>query len=232
MEKHSSRYLLVKHSTGWNVDRCCAWMEQNQLAYDWCYPGDGQSFPDVSDYDGVIIYGGSCSANDCGSVDWVKAELAFIETVLTADTPFFGICLGAQMMARVLGSEVRKHPTDMKEVGFHPIYPTENSGNFLDAPLHVMQWHSEGFELPIDCERIARGEVFPNQAFRYRENVYGVQFHPEVNPAVLAIWQERNKLRSPGQIDDATRAQQTREALAYDQEITTWLDGFLQRWVA
>lgn len=232
MGTDSSKYLLIKHSTGWNVDRCCAWMENNNRQYEWCYPVDGQSFPNVEQYSGVIVFGGAGSANDCGTHDWVRQELQFIESALKYNTPFLGICLGAQMLARVLGSEVSKHPEELKEVGFHKIYPTEDSGDFLRQPLDVMQWHAEGFGLPPDCVRTAHGELFHNQAFRYRHNVFGVQFHPEVNPAVLAIWQERNKLRHPGQIDDATRARQMRDALLHDKPITRWLDDFLSQWVA
>jgi len=58
------RYLLVKHSEGWNVDRCCRWMEGNEKAFDWFYPLLGQPFPDPQNYTGVIVFGGAPSAND------------------------------------------------------------------------------------------------------------------------------------------------------------------------
>jgi len=225
-------YLLVKHSTGWNVDRCCRWMQRNEKPYHWCYPADGDTFPAAENYAGVIVFGGAGSANDDTEHPWVRNELVFIETVLAAETPFFGICLGAQMLARVLGSKVCCDPGERKEVGFHRIVPTEHSGDFLTEPLHVMQWHSEGFELPAGARLIAHGETFPNQAFSYSASVFGVQFHPEVNPDVLALWQERNRNRKPGQIDDSTRVRQMQDARRYDQANTEWLDGFLTRWSA
>lgn len=223
-------YLLVKHSKGWNVDRCCRWMAQNQHPYHWCYPADGEAFPAPDDYAGIIIFGGAGSANDDKEVEWVRQELAFIEKTLKNEIPFFGICLGAQMLARVLGSNVSAHPTECKEVGFHQITPTSTAGDFLTEPLQVMQWHSEGFDLPTDCDLLAEGDEFPNQAFRHGESVYGVQFHPEVNPDTLAIWQERNKRRRPGQLDDAARAKQMEDALRYDQCNTEWLNRFLTNW--
>ena len=95
-----------------------------------------------------------------------------------------------------------------------------------------MQWHSEGFELPSGAVSVARGELFENQAFSYAHNVYGLQFHPEVNPAALDIWLERNRLKNPQPLNGAQRRQHREDAVKHDQSITQWLDGFLTRWVA
>lgn len=227
---HSPRYLLVKHSKGWNVDRCCRWMEKNEQSFDWLYPADCEPFPSLDQYAGVIVFGGASSANDDCSSDWVRDELVFIENVLKSGTSFLGICLGAQMLARVLGAPVFKHPSEVKEVGFHKVYPTENSGDFLTAEQTFMQWHSEGFDLPPQCTAIARGEVFPNQAFKYDGNVFGLQFHPEVNPAALAIWHERSKRRNPPPLNDEQRASMMQDAHRHDASITKWLDAFLDNW--
>jgi len=229
MSPENQKYLLVKHSKGWDVDRLSDWMKAN-ADFDWCYPADGDAFPDVEDYSGVVIFGGAGSAND--DIDWVKQELTFIEKTLHHDIPFFGICLGAQMLARVLGAEVESHPKQLREVGFHPVHPTPDSGEFLKESIRVMQWHSEGFALPSGCIRIASGELFENQAFQYRDRHFGVQFHPEINPAALAIWQERNKQRDSGRLDDQTRELHMNDAIRQDQTLSIWLDGFLRRWTS
>lgn len=232
VKSNSSRFLLVKHSRGWNVDRCCRWLQSHDHGIDWCYPVDGDQFPDCAGYDGVIIFGGAGSANDCDRNDWVRRELAFIESILAANVPYFGICLGAQMLARVLGAEVSPAADKAREVGFHPVYPTRHSAGFLSEPLTVMQWHSEGFELPAGAVCVARGDVFPNQAFRYRDNVYAVQFHPEINPEALAIWQQRNRKRTPetGRLDEQTLARHMADAHSHDVCISNWLDGFMAHW--
>ncbi len=223
-------FLFVKHSENWNVDRCTRWMHGNGKAVHWCYPVSEQPFPDPQAYAGVVVFGGANSANDCGDHEWVKRELAFVEQCLQHDIPYFGICLGAQMLARVLGAQVRPHDKALKEVGFHRVDPVEEDPEFLQAPLTVMQWHSEGFDLPPQTRRIASGEEFPNQAYRLNEHVLGVQFHPEVNPAVLAIWHERNRRRAPEQLTDEDRARMMLDAHEHDAAITAWLDGFLNRW--
>lgn len=230
MSPEKPRYLLVKHSRGWNVDRVCSWLRSQDTDFDWCYPADGEEFPDVRNYSGVVVFGGAPSANDCTKVEWVKDELNFIETALSHQVKFFGICLGAQMLARVLGSEVKNHPGDLKEVGFHQVFPTADSGDFLQKPLTVMQWHSEGFETPADCVRIAEGAVFPNQAFRHGASNFGVQFHPEVNPAALEFWHERNSKKESGRLDPEARENQMKEAISCDAAVTEWLAGFMHSW--
>ncbi len=226
----SQRYLLIKHSEGWNVDRCALWMERSGTAVDWCYPASGEAFPDPADYSGVIIFGAASSANDCKELEWVRRELAFIELCLKHETPFFGICLGAQMLARVMGSKIYPHSQGLREVGFCDVLPTEQAGDFMSKPLKVMQWHTEGLELPAGTTRLAYSESFPNQAFSVSERVVGVQFHPEVNLDVLRLWHERNRQSASGVLDDATRAAHVADAIACEPAITQWLDGFLGNW--
>lgn len=226
----AKRFLLVKHSEGWNVDRCSLWMEKSPHQYDWCYPASGQPFPSANNYDGVVIFGGAISANDCQEHDWLRDELLFIESCLKQDIPFFGICLGAQLLARVLGSAVSAHPEKLTEIGFCEVKPTALGSHFLSQPLKFMQWHHEAFELPHGAKHLACNDVFANQAYSMSEQVVGVQFHPEVNLEVLRIWHERNKTRATGVLDDATRASHVTDAIECEQSITAWLDNFLTSW--
>ncbi len=226
------RYLLIKHSMGWDCDRVSQWMRNSGIDCDWCYPADADSLPDARLYSGVISFGGAVSANDCTTLPWVKDEIRFIEQCLEHDLRFFGICLGAQMLARVLGAVVAPRQPVCKEVGFHRIDPTDDSGEFLQQSMMMMQWHSEGFELPPGTRCSAKGDAFPNQAFHVTEEIFGVQFHPEVNPEALAVWHKRNKTRSEGVLTDSERRTMMDDAIAYNDSITNWLDGVLTRWVA
>jgi len=225
-----ARFLLIKHSEGWNVDRCCRWMQNTGQVFDWCYPASGQPFPDVERYAGVMVFGGAYSANDCAEHSWVANELKFIEQCMKYDKAFFGICLGAQMLARVLGATVYKHPDQLQEIGFYTVDPTPAGADFMPQPLTVMQWHSEGFDLPSGASLIASSGDFPNQAYQLSERVVGVQFHPEVNPDALRIWHQRNSERPSGQLTPEEREQQLADALRNDAAITRWLDGFLTGW--
>ena len=205
-------------------------MQANGKIVDWCYPADEDPFPDPAAYAGIMIFGGANSANDSLEHDWVRRELRFIEECLKKEAAYFGICLGAQMLARVLGASVRPHQQAVKEIGFCRVDPVESESKFLESPLTVMQWHSEGFDLPAGAHRIATGEHFPNQAYALNERVMGVQFHPEVNSDVLAIWHERNKTRTSGVLTEEERHVMMADAHKHDAAITHWLDGVLNRW--
>ena len=230
MSGSTPRYLFVKHSKHWNVDRCTRWMGGRHFDVDWCYPVSGEIFPDPSRYLGVVVFGGANSANDCSDHDWVRRELVFAEQCLAQQVPYLGICLGAQMLARVLGAAVQAHEHELKEVGFLQVDPVPDQAVFLNEPLTVMQWHSEGFDLPPDTHRLATGERFPNQAYQLNESVLGLQFHPEVNAEVLAIWLERNRQRVPEQLTHEQRCKMIKDAHYYDDSVSQWLDGLLSRW--
>ncbi len=178
------------------------------------------------------MFGGAFSANDHTEHEWVRQEYSFIEKTLMAELPFFGICLGAQMLAKLHGASVSTHPEQIKEIGFHRIDPTEHSGAFLSEPMRIMQWHSEGFDLPIGAKLLATNEDFENQAFSLGSKVVGVQFHPEVNPAVLKLWHERNKTRPKGVLTEEQRVEQMADAVLLDAQVTAWLDDFLNYWTA
>lgn len=205
-------------------------MDEQPCSFDYCYPASGQSFPDLMKYSGVVVFGGAFSANDETEHAWVRAEYDFIEQTLKHSIPFLGICLGAQMLAKLHGANVSHHPERIKEIGFHRIYPTEHSGSFLKEPMQIMQWHSEGFELPQGSKLLATNDEFENQAFSMGSRVVGMQFHPEVNPDVLRLWHERNKTRPTGVLTEVQRVEQMADAVRHDDEVTQWLNQFLHYW--
>ncbi len=205
-------------------------MDKNNCQVDYCYPVSDHPFPDPTAYKGVIVFGGAPSANDTDQLEWARQELLFIEQCLKTATPFFGICLGAQMLARVLGAQIYTHPEELTEIGFFDVEPLQDHTQFMSDTLTVMQWHREGFELPSGATHLATSERFPNQAFSYGEDALGVQFHPEVNPAVLAIWHERNKTRATGVLSEDERIKQRQDAKKHDANISQWLNNFLSDW--
>jgi GMP synthase-like glutamine amidotransferase len=151
----------------------------------------GQPIPDDSlrTSDALILMGGPMSAND--PEPWVRNELAAVEAALEYSRPVLGICLGAQLLARALGARVYRNR--VKEIGWFPIDWTESAagdrlfGDFR-SPETVLHWHGETFDLPADAAWLARSERCIHQAFRYGENNYGLQFHIEVTPGMIADW--------------------------------------------
>jgi len=138
---------------------------------------------------GVILMGGPKSANDPHA--GLLEELRLVEQAVAAHTPILGICLGAQLIAKVLGARVFRNPE--KEIGWAPVYFTEAARRDpvfggVDSPSTVFHWHGETFELPDGAQWLAYSDKCRHQAFRFGPNVYGVQFHPEITPEMIVDW--------------------------------------------
>ena len=95
----------------------------------------------------------------------------------------------------------------------------------------MLQWHIQGFELPDGCIQLASSEVFPNQAFRYDNHTYGVQFHPEVTAEVLAVWHRRLSANDHFPTDELHLRRQQNDCVIYDRENEQWLNHFMHSWV-
>jgi GMP synthase-like glutamine amidotransferase len=138
---------------------------------------------------GLILMGGPMSAND--DLPWVPHELAAIREAVHRGIPVLGVCLGAQLIARVLGARV--YPNTEKEIGWSPLHFTEAAAadplfHGFSGPETVFQWHAETFDLPPGAEHLAYSSACRHQAFRVGGNVYGMQFHLEVTPEMVADW--------------------------------------------
>lgn len=207
----------ILHSSGYTLDCRC--------------PAIGHALPEqVDGYEGVIVFGGPMSANDDESLPHIRSELDWIPIVLDTQIPYLGICLGAQLLARVLGGKVTAHPEDIREIGYVSIQPTFCGHNPLNELDHVYHWHKEGFELPQDAILLATGEVFPNQAFRYGNTAYGLQFHPEITKDMIDLWVSKagEQLDSPGA---QSYDQQVKRHARYAAEVDRWLQDFLPYWL-
>jgi GMP synthase-like glutamine amidotransferase len=142
----------------------------------------GDSFPDMDEFDLLVIMGGPMSVNDIAEYPWLEREKAFIKKAIEQKKSVLGICLGAQLIANVLGSRIYKCKD--KEIGWFPIFKTvqkSKSGISKLFPEHieVFHWHGETFDLPAGCINLAYSAVCENQAFVYNKNVVGLQFHLE-----------------------------------------------------
>jgi len=222
--------VLVDHPVGKRDDRVSRILAEHGFATEWVRISAGETAPEPGpDYAGAVVYGGPESVNDLTAYPYLKDEMDWIETWIAAEKPFLGICLGAQLLARVLGAPVSRHPEGLHEIGYVEIQPTSSCG-FLPAPLSVYHWHNEGFEVPRCAQRLAAGPVFPNQAFRYGQKAYGIQFHPEVCQAVMQRWirEAGEMLAEPGA---QTMEQQLDGVRRHDKAMLAWLEGFLDRWL-
>jgi GMP synthase (glutamine-hydrolysing) len=153
---------------------------------------EGEALPDWREFDGIIAMGGPMGAYEDERLPWLVDERELIAQAVTGGTPFWGVCLGAQLLAASLGASVAPGP--VPEVGVLDVHLTADAASdpvFRLAPskFRALQWHSDTFELPSGAVRLARSDAYENQAFRYAR-AYAVQFHIEVGSELAADWGE------------------------------------------
>ncbi|MDQ3753001.1 MAG: type 1 glutamine amidotransferase [Actinomycetota bacterium] len=148
-------------------------------------------WPRAQDVSAVVVLGGGMNAQQFDAHPWLRDVHGFVEGVLERGLPLMGICLGAQIVARSLGAEVRSSP--VREIGFHPVVATDEGradpvlGSFASG-VRVFQWHEDAFDLPEGATLLYSSFAVPYQAFRHGDRVYGTQFHFEVTPEIIARW--------------------------------------------
>jgi GMP synthase-like glutamine amidotransferase len=172
---------------------------------------EDHKLPFVDICDMLIVMGGPMGVYDERLYPWMKEEKKFIEKAIAKGKKVIGICLGAQMIADVLGAKVYKNTE--KEIGWFPVtFKSQESKLFSDFPASqtVMHWHGDTFDLPAGCKHIAQSDATPNQAFTYKDHVVALQFHMEITPDSLHVMIEncRNELKADSYIqnEDQMRA--------------------------
>lgn len=219
--------LIVLHQERSSPGRVGQMLEEKGYPLDIRRPVLGQELPKtLKDHAGAVVFGGPMSANDPD--DYIKTEINWLDVPLKEDKPFLGICLGAQMLVRHLGGKVEADREERTEIGWYPIHPTEQGRLLMHWPKMVYHFHREGFSLPRGAKLLATGDVYPNQAFRYGENAWAVQFHAELTRAMMHRWVVHGAHRFV-----LPNAQQGREHLEgrmiFDAPLKAWLSDFLDR---
>lgn len=141
----------------------------------------GHSFPDFEGLNLIVIMGGPMGVYDINEYPWLIKEKEFIRSAIKNKIKIIGICLGAQLIADVLGAKIKKN--NEKEIGWFKIFPDKNyqgklSGIF-EAEPEVFHWHGDTFDIPDKSMLVCSSEGCTNQAFDYNGQVFGLQFHLE-----------------------------------------------------
>lgn len=156
------------------------WLEEQGFALTHSRLFEGDALPEADDFDWLVVMGGPMSVLDEASYPWLKPEKALIHAALDKDRGVIGICLGAQLVAQALGSEVAPGES---EIGWLPLDATPEGkghplGELFDGAM-ALHWHGDAFTLPEGATRLAATDATPNQAFVYGHRVLGLQFHLE-----------------------------------------------------
>lgn len=159
------------------------WIKQNGVECTSTKFFNKDELPNIDSLDFLLIMGGPMGVNDESLYTWLKKEKEFIKKCIENDKIILGICLGAQLIANVLGENVYKNKH--KEVGWFPIKITQEAKNtelLNSSPdeLTVFHWHGDTFDIPNGAIHLAESEGCKNQAFVLNERIVGLQFHFEV----------------------------------------------------
>jgi GMP synthase (glutamine-hydrolysing) len=145
----------------------------------------GDPLPGPEAFDWLVVMGGAMNADEEARYPWLVSEKRAIERAIAAGRRVIGICLGSQLIARVLGAKVTRNR--VSEIGWFPIERAESAtacavGRALPARAEAFHWHGDTFELPTGAIQLARSAATEQQGFVYDERVLALQFHPEMTP--------------------------------------------------
>jgi GMP synthase (glutamine-hydrolysing) len=140
----------------------------------------------------LIVLGGPMGVPDGAAYPFLRYEIDLLKARIAADRPTLGVCLGAQLIATAMGARVYRGATF--ELGFAPVTLTAAGRTSCLVPLadapHVLHWHGDTYELPSGATRLASSAAYLEQAFSLGPRILALQFHPEVDAAMLETWIE------------------------------------------
>jgi GMP synthase (glutamine-hydrolysing) len=197
---------------------------------------EGEPLPDWREFDGMVVMGGPMGAGEDADHPWLAPERLCIQDAVAAGLPFFGACLGSQLLAASLGARVYTGATP--EVGVLDVALTAAGRDDpvlgeLPASFPTLQWHSDSFELPEGAVGLATSPAYANQAFRVGAKAYAVQFHLEVTSDMAAEWAKvpdyaraLEQVRGPGALHELLDAFEVRR-----EEMTGHARTLFFRWL-
>jgi len=171
----------------------------------------GETIPEGSAYDLLLVMGGTMNVYQEDKFPWLIEETQAIRQAVEGGKAVLGICLGGQLLAKALGARV--HLGAAREIGLIPIglNPAGEVDPLFDglSRLEAAEWHDDTFDIPNGAIPLASSEGCAHQAFRFGQFAYGLQFHPEVSPMMLAEW-----IKEAGQSPDESSFQRSMESQA------------------
>jgi GMP synthase (glutamine-hydrolysing) len=199
-----ARLLVLQHYGCETLGAIADALRLSEIEWSYVSLADGSSaVPDISDAQGLIVLGGPFSVYHPERHPFIRDEIELIHSALALSKPILGICLGSQLLAAALGAMVR--PAEDPEIGWLPVRlepAARNDRLFHDLPDSFVTcvWHGDVFDLPVGAVSLARSRMTACQAYRYRANVYGLLFHLEMKPEMVAacVGAFESRLRDAG----------------------------------
>ena len=192
---------------------------------------EGETVPSLTNYNMLLVMGGTMNVYQEDKYPWLVEETRAIRQAVESDKAVLGVCLGGQLLAKALGAQVRLGAAP--EIGLVSITLTEAGEAdplFEGLPLiEAVEWHDDTFEIPIGAVTLADSESCAHQAFRFGERAYGLQFHPEVSPMMLAEW-----IKDADELIDRSSFQRAVESkeVALQTQADRLMDNYIRRCIS
>jgi len=183
------RLHYLQHVPFENPGSILLWAKQQEHVITSTQLYQNDTFPAQQEFDWLVVMGGPMNIYDEAIYPWLAAEKVFIREAIAAGKVIIGLCLGAQLIADVIGGQVTQNP--YKEIGWFPVHlnaAVRSSPLFSFFPPQpiVFQWHGDTFSaLPEEALCIADSDACSHQAFIYRKRVFGFQYHMENTPTII-----------------------------------------------
>lgn len=231
------RVLVIRHETCTTVGLLAPPLLQQLADVQYLDASTGCVLSEpVSNYSHLVVLGGAISAYEDDRYPFLRAEFKLLETAIDQQIAIIGICLGSQIIARILGAKVYRGEAG-REVGWCDVQleAAASSDPLLQKfpqQFKVFQSHQDTFEIPAGCVHLASSGKYPHQAFRYQDHVWALQFHLEMDEHALANCAAviTDELRA-SQIRDTTLPQLLAEAKQNAPAIAPLANRFMSQFL-
>ncbi|WP_345460650.1 type 1 glutamine amidotransferase [Nocardioides marinquilinus] len=191
------RLLVVEHQATCPPGPLGAWLAEAGCTLDVVRPYDGDPLPGLDGHDGLLVMGGSMDAFD-DDVPWLAPTRALVVDAAERGVPVLGVCLGHQLAALALGGTVGRNPRG-QQVGLRDVGRTEAAATdplLAEVTGPAVFWNQDVvLEPPPGAVELARAATGELQAARWADRVWGLQWHPEADAAILDDWARKDAER-------------------------------------
>ncbi len=224
------RLHFLQHVSFESPGSILTWAEENDFTITSTQMYLGQKLPEQEEFDWLVVMGGPMNIYEEDCFPWLTEEKKLIRKSIEENKVVLGLCLGAQLVADVLGGKVTQN--SCKEIGWHSVSFTQKAEQnpvFEKFPkeLTVFQWHGDTFSvLPENVTLLAESRACAHQAFCYKNRVYGLQFHLESTQPILKELMENCE----NEIIPGPYVQTKKEMLSHPEYIVQsneWMSAFL-----
>jgi GMP synthase (glutamine-hydrolysing) len=191
MMSNNPNVLVIRHEQCSSLGLLKVAFEQAKIPFVYLDTPEGETLVDsLTHYSHIIVLGGAVSAYEADQYPYLHYEFELLKQAIQQGIPVLGICLGSQILAHVLGGRVYRGEFG-REAGWCELELTSEASDDpvlgdLPAQFKVFQSHQDTFDIPPGCVHLVKSSKYSNQAFRYRDQVWAIQFHPEIDEHVLS----------------------------------------------